>query len=478
MSRASSVAFRLCLMAIVASLSTAPLGAARAQDAGGVEVAAGGLTNPRGVAWGPDGGMLVAEAGSGGEAAAGEGAGVAPPVGPYGGGPTAAVASIQNRCPVAVAVGLPSAISATGEVLGASAVAFAGDARFVLVSGGGAAHGNPGMANGVYRIDADGTATLLADLGQWVQDNPVAAPPTADADPEGVFPQMIPASDGKSLWIVERNSGQLLSVSLDGTVTRKADFSVDNQGPTTIAAAADRGVYVGFFSAAPFADKGAAVMKVGADGSIATVWKGLTMVSAIAVDADGTLYATEYSKSRGRAPFSVQGSGRLVKQIGAETLEVVASGINLPIGLGIGPDGAFYVSEPGTGANNGQGSVLRVTAGAKPVRVDTADVQEPICGDAATPPPAAGADTTELIVRVFDFGFEPATLTVNAGATVLWVNTGAAEHEIVGSANGAQIFDSGPLATGGTFLYTFAAPGTYDYACSIHPQMTGRIIVQ
>ena len=83
------------------------------------------------------------------------------------------------------------------------------------------------------------------------------------------------------------------------------------------------------------------------------------------------------------------------------------------------------------------------------------------------PPPAGG-------VAVIDYGYRPATLTVTAGATVTWVNQGAAPHTVTAS-DGS--FDSGTFGAGGRYTRTFTVPGTFGYACTLHPQMTGTLLV-
>jgi plastocyanin len=71
--------------------------------------------------------------------------------------------------------------------------------------------------------------------------------------------------------------------------------------------------------------------------------------------------------------------------------------------------------------------------------------------------------------------FVPNPATVAQGTVVTWSNTDSANHDIV-SDTGA--FDSGRLGTGDSFRFTFATRGTYPYHCSIHPGMTGTIVVQ
>jgi plastocyanin len=87
----------------------------------------------------------------------------------------------------------------------------------------------------------------------------------------------------------------------------------------------------------------------------------------------------------------------------------------------------------------------------------------------------AGAQETEVVeVDIVDFAFEPATLTVPAGATVVWTNRGDAPHTVT---DGEGRFDSGALEPGDEFSVTFADPGTYRYACSFHPEMQATIVV-
>jgi amicyanin len=78
-------------------------------------------------------------------------------------------------------------------------------------------------------------------------------------------------------------------------------------------------------------------------------------------------------------------------------------------------------------------------------------------------------------VSIADFAFHPATVTVTAGDTITWTNDDAIVHTAT-STTGA--FDSGDLAPGDSYSVTFTTAGTYDYFCTPHPTMTGRIVVQ
>jgi plastocyanin len=78
-------------------------------------------------------------------------------------------------------------------------------------------------------------------------------------------------------------------------------------------------------------------------------------------------------------------------------------------------------------------------------------------------------------VKIDNFTFEPETLTVAAGTTVTWTNRDDIPHTVV-STDG--VFRSKVRDTGETFSYTFAKAGTYPYFCSVHPKMTGKVVVQ
>jgi plastocyanin len=78
-------------------------------------------------------------------------------------------------------------------------------------------------------------------------------------------------------------------------------------------------------------------------------------------------------------------------------------------------------------------------------------------------------------VKIDNFSFAPQTLTVPVGATVTWTNRDDIPHTVV-STDG--VFKSKVRDTDEKFSYNFAKAGTYSYFCSIHPKMTGKIVVQ
>ena len=87
--------------------------------------------------------------------------------------------------------------------------------------------------------------------------------------------------------------------------------------------------------------------------------------------------------------------------------------------------------------------------------------------------PAAAADGTHVVVD--NFSFAPATATVPVGTTVTWTNRDDIPHNVVSP---EQKFKSRVLDTDEMFSHTFDVAGTFKYYCSIHPRMTGQIVVR
>jgi plastocyanin len=85
--------------------------------------------------------------------------------------------------------------------------------------------------------------------------------------------------------------------------------------------------------------------------------------------------------------------------------------------------------------------------------------------------------TSTMEVKIDNFSFGPITLTVPVGATVTWTNRDDIPHTVV-SADDPKAFKSKVLDTDEKFSFTFSKVGTYPYFCSIHPKMTGKVIVQ
>ena len=83
-------------------------------------------------------------------------------------------------------------------------------------------------------------------------------------------------------------------------------------------------------------------------------------------------------------------------------------------------------------------------------------------------------------INMFGYGFAPQVVTVKVGTTLTWVNVDSVNHSVDSgtSANPTSLFDSGDIAPGQSFSYTFAQAGTYTYYCDLHEGMVGVVIVQ
>jgi plastocyanin len=90
------------------------------------------------------------------------------------------------------------------------------------------------------------------------------------------------------------------------------------------------------------------------------------------------------------------------------------------------------------------------------------------------PPPTRSAEPQVTLV---DNGYLPGQLSIGAGARVSWVNRGSEGHDVTGGGPDGP-WRSGPLAPQESYDRVFTQPGTYDYACSVHPEMRGRVVVQ
>lgn len=95
-------------------------------------------------------------------------------------------------------------------------------------------------------------------------------------------------------------------------------------------------------------------------------------------------------------------------------------------------------------------------------------------------PPAAGAGSSTPVhttsVTISGFAFSPQIVTVKAGTTVTWNNHDSEAHTVTAT-TGSVGPSSPPLQQGASYHYTFAKAGRFDYLCTIHPFMTGTVVV-
>jgi len=321
-----------------------------------------GLDAPRGLRFGPDGYLYIAEAGLGGTNSTGAGCQQVPtPIGPYTGGDTARISKTNgNGKLVTVASGFPSAQNAGGDILGVADVAFINGTLYALLAGGGCSHGNPQTPSGIARVDANAHRwTSIADIGTFLKTHPAQYESTGDFEPDGSLYSMI-SVDG-ALYIVEPNHGQIISVEKNGAIKQVIDISASEGHivPTSIAYRNGR-FYVGNLNLFPIDPQWARVLTIaqrGYDDDVAPGFDqdhqryqivnskaGFTTVVAVDFGPDGLPYVLELS---GQAGFPSPGAGKVVRVKHSGEIEDVVVGLVVPTGMTFGSDGKLYVSNFG-----------------------------------------------------------------------------------------------------------------------------------
>jgi glucose/arabinose dehydrogenase len=326
-----------------------------------VSVVMSGLDNPRGMDFGPQGALYVAEAGRGGGPDAPNFVLRGTPL-YY--GQTGAVSRLWKGEQQRVASGLPSIAQVNGnEGAGPSDISFNGVGNAYVTVGFGAnpdLRGNLGPAGAGFaqliRLKPNGNWGPVADLGTYER--------TANPDGRQVDsnPFAVLASPGGEVAVVDSGGNSLLRVDNHGAVSTlgvlptlpPAQAFSGDPVPTGFTVGPDGAYYVGILSGAPFRAGVAGVYRI-VPGEAPTVFQGgFKTVIDVEFDGDGNLYVLQHSGG----PAGLAAPGSLVRVAPDGTRSTVLEGLSAPTSMAVAPDGTLYVTNFGTTA--GQGQVLRV----------------------------------------------------------------------------------------------------------------------
>jgi hypothetical protein len=349
---------RHLLRPLLFSLAVGLITASVAQAAT-TRVVMSGLDNPRGLAFGPEGALYVAEAGRGGA-----GPCFSPPI--RGGtmcyGATGAISRLWRGEQERVVSGLPSyANIATGEAAGPHDIGFLGRGS-AKVTLGWAGEGLPrSVLPGVgeqfgrlLQLSASGNSREVGDVtGYEFATNPDHG--ILDSNPYGLL------EEPGSTVVADAGGNSLVRVNSNGEISTIATFPSRAQGrstdsvPTAVAAGPDGAYYVSELTGVPFAAGAANIYRVLPGHAPTIAYSGFTTVIDLTFGPDGSLYVLEHSTG----PVFFALPGRLTRIAADGTRSTVIANLTRPTSVAVSADGTIYISNRGNAI--GVGEVLQVT---------------------------------------------------------------------------------------------------------------------
>jgi hypothetical protein len=357
------------------------------------EVLTGGLLSPRGIKMGPDGMLYVAEAGTGGATIVNvDGA-------DHNIGNSGRISKIDPETGerTTVAEGLHSDFSsATMDSVGPADVAFLGGDLYYLQTHGGEAYGAAGTPTGVYRVNLDGSTTLVADIGQFNVDNPVTdildtpstgGPAQVDIEPGGNPYSMI-VRDGAFL-VVDGNQNQVMKVTTGGAVTRIAELS-GHPVSTGIAYQGGGPLYVGGLGAFPFAAEDGNVFQVAyPTGGVSEYADGYSSVTDVEYGPGG-LYAVTFgdqAAAAGGPPWDPY-TGKILKVNDDGTMTPIVDGFTFSTFVAFHGDTAYVANHSLSVPGVFEGQIWKIdgfSSVTPPAAQPTAAPTQPGAAPTATP---------------------------------------------------------------------------------------------
>ena len=312
------------------------------------------LDAPRGLAWGPEGGLYVTEAGDG--TATGPCTPVA--VGSNCYSETGKITRLFHGQQERVVTGLPSIFNTMRrDIVGPNDISFQGRGTAFVTIGWG---GNPTLRANLGRVGSNvGVLIQVEPSGRWrfdanisdfeAEHNPVGVP--VDSNPYGV---LVLSGDK---YVTDAGGNDLLRVAANGNVSLVATFSPASNGaepvPTEVELGPDGALYVSQLTGAPFTKGVAGIFKI-VNGQPQPFQGGFKTVIDFTFGPDGSMYVLEHASS----DTFFGGPGRLTRVAPNGTRTLITEALNRPTSVLVGDDGAIYVSN--NGVSVGTGEVLKI----------------------------------------------------------------------------------------------------------------------